>query len=133
MNQRFLTITARADWQTGLRAAGVAATAGTYQGEVLNFERPGHFFGQLTKMRWDIIRAAQGRDELSILELAHRLGRDVGRVHEDIYVLNDLGLLERTDSGGVRCVYASLRIDASQAGSRFSHTGSVLKSGFHDD
>ena len=47
MNNRFLTITLQPDWQAGLRAAAVAAQKGTYQGEVLNFESPGHFFGML--------------------------------------------------------------------------------------
>ena len=51
MNDRYLTITMQADWQAGLRAAGKAAAASSYQGEVLNFESPGHFFGQLTEKR----------------------------------------------------------------------------------
>jgi predicted transcriptional regulator len=37
--------------------------------------------------------------------------RDVKRVHEDVVVLADLGLLERTDSGGVVCPYTSMHID----------------------
>ena len=44
-------------------------------------------------------------------ELARRVGRDVKRVHEDIVVLENLGLLERTASGGVVCPYTSLHID----------------------
>jgi len=111
MNTRYLTITMRPDWQEGLKAAGKAAASKTYQGEVLNFESPGHFFGQLTEKRWDIVRAAQGKGELSIRELARSVGRDVKRVHEDIVILADLGLLERTDSGGVLCPYASMHID----------------------
>lgn len=111
MNLRYLTITMQTDWQSGLRAAGKAATAKTYQGEVLNFESPGHFFGQLTQKRWDIVRAVQGKGELSVRELARMVERDVKRVHEDVVVLADLGLLERTDSGGVLCPYASMHID----------------------
>ena len=111
MNTRYLTITAQADWQSSLRAAGKATTAKTYQGEVLNFESPGHFFGQLTEKRRAIVRAAQGKGELSGRELARMVERDVKRVHEDVVVLADLGLLERTDSGGVLCPYASMHID----------------------
>jgi len=111
MNERCLTITMRSDWQDGLRAAAKAAAAKTYQGEVLNFESPGHFFGQLTEKRWDIVRAAQGKDALSVRQLARLVGRDVKRVHEDVVILTDLGLLERTDSGGVLCPYASMHID----------------------
>jgi predicted transcriptional regulator len=39
------------------------------------------------------------------------VGRDVKRVHEDVVVLADLGLLERTQSGGVLCPYLSMHID----------------------
>ena len=49
MTDRYLTITMQADWQGALRAAGRAAKAGSYQGEVLNFESPGDFFGQLSR------------------------------------------------------------------------------------
>lgn len=108
MTQRYLTITLQSDWKGALRAA---AKADLYQGEVLNFETPGQFFGQLTEKRWDIVRAAQGRGELSVRELARVVNRDVKRVHEDIGILAELGLLERTDSGGVVCPYASMHID----------------------
>jgi len=59
-----------------------AAKAKQYQGEVLNFESPGHFFGQLSEKRWAIARAAQGKGELSVRELARLVGRDVKRVQE---------------------------------------------------
>lgn len=111
MNDRSLTVTLHTDWQAGLRAAAQAAQQSTYQGEVLNFESPGHFFGQLTEKRWALVRTAQGKGELSVRELARLVGRDVKRVHEDVVVLADLGLLERTDSGGVVCPYSSLHID----------------------
>jgi len=99
------------DWQAGLREAAQAARKDTYQGEVLNFESPGHFFGQLTEKRWALVRTAQGKGELSVRELARLVARDVKRVHEDVVVLADLGLLERTASGGVLCPYTSMHID----------------------
>ncbi len=111
MTDRYLTITLQSDWRGGLRAAAQAAKAGTYQGEVLNFETPAQFFGQLTERRWDIVRRAQGKGELSVRELARLVDRDVKRVHEDVVTLADLGLLERTDSGGVTCPYTSMHID----------------------
>lgn len=111
MTQRFLTITLQPDWKGALRASAKAAAAGTYQGEVLNFESPGHFFGQLTEKRWELVRAAQGRGDLSVRELARSVGRDVKRVHEDVVLLAEMGLLERTESGGVICPYASMHID----------------------
>jgi hypothetical protein len=111
MTQRNLTITLQPDWKAAIRAVGVAAKSDTYQGEVLNFETPAQFFGQLTEKRWGIVRAAQGKGELSVRELARIVDRDVKRVHEDIVILAELGLLERTESGGVVCPYTSMHID----------------------
>jgi len=111
MTDRHLTITLQPDWKGALRAMAKVANADTYQGEVLNFESPGHFFGQLTEKRWEIVRAAQGKGELSVRELARAVGRDVKRVHEDVVMLAELGLLERTDGGGLVCPYSSMHID----------------------
>ncbi len=38
-------------------------------------------------------------------------GRDVKRVHQDVVVLSQLGLLERTEDAGVVCPYTSMHID----------------------
>jgi predicted transcriptional regulator len=111
MADRSLTITLQPDWKAALRAAGQTAQADTYQSEVLNFESPAQFFGQLTEKRWQIVHTSQARGELSVRELARTVGRDVKRVHEDVVTLADLGLLERTPNGGVLCPYATLHID----------------------
>ncbi len=111
MTHRRLTITLQPDWKAAIRAVDVASKSGTYQGEVLNFETPAQFFGQLSEKRWVIVRAAQGKGEMSVRELARVVGRDVKRVHDDIVILAELGLLERTDSGGVTCPYSSMHID----------------------
>ena len=111
MTERYLTITLQPDWKIALRSAAQLAKADTYQGEVLNFETPAQFFGQLTEKRWDIVRAAQGKGELPVRELARMVDRDVKRVHEDVVILAELGLLERTESGGVLCPYTSMHID----------------------
>lgn len=111
MTERFLTITLQPDWQSGLRSAAKAAQSNSYSGEVLNFESPGQFFGMLTEKRWALVRQAQGKGELSVRELARMVERDVKRVHEDVVTLADLGLLERTASGGVLCPYTSMHID----------------------
>ena len=111
MNKRRLTITMHPDWQAALRSAGKSAKAATYQGEVLNFESPGQFFGQLTEKRWDVVRACQGKGELSVREVARIVGRDVKRVHDDVVLLAELGMVERTEGGGVLCPFASMHID----------------------
>jgi predicted transcriptional regulator len=111
MSERYLTITLQQDWKSALRAAAKASTHNAYQGEVLNFESPAQFFSQLTDKRWDLVRSAQGKGPLSIRELARLAGRDVKRVHEDVVVLTQLGLLERTQEAGVVCPFASMHID----------------------
>lgn len=109
--ERHLTITLQADWQTALRGVAQTAKANAYQGETLNFESPAQFFGLLSERRWEIVRMAQGKGELSVRELARMVGRDVKRVHQDVVVLAELGLLERTHSAGVICPFSSMHID----------------------
>jgi predicted transcriptional regulator len=111
MTERHLTITLQPDWRAAIRAAGVAAKSDSYQGEVLNFETPAQFFGKLSGKRWSIVRAAQGKGEMSVRELARVVNRDVKRVHDDVVVLAELGLLERTEGGGVACPYSLMHID----------------------
>ena len=111
MTQRKLTITLQPDWKAAIRTVGVAAKADTYQGEFLNFETPAQFFGQLSEKRWHIVPAAQGKGEMSVRELARVVERDVKRVHDDVVILAELGLLERTEGGGVSCPYTSMHID----------------------
>jgi predicted transcriptional regulator len=38
------------------------------------------------------------------------VGRDVRRVHEDVGILSQLGLLERTEDAGVVCPYDCVHI-----------------------
>lgn len=116
MNPRRLTITLQPDWRSALRSAAGRASDGLgdglYQGERLNFESPGAFFGKLTEKRWAIIHTLQADGgETGVRKLARRLGRDVRRVHTDVCVLAELGLVERTASGGLLCPFADIHID----------------------
>ncbi|MFT7723809.1 MAG: hypothetical protein QM788_13435 [Roseateles sp.] len=108
--QRTLTITLNSDWRAALRQAGKQAASASYAGEVLNFETPAAFFGQLTERRWAIVRAMQGQGAMTVRELAQRVGRDVKRVHEDAQALAELGLLER-DEAGLLCPFETVHID----------------------
>jgi predicted transcriptional regulator len=109
--RRALTITLQPDWRAALRRAGKKAQATRYQGETLNFETPGAFFGRLTERRWALVTSLLGQGTLAVRELARRVGRDVKRVHEDVQVLTELGLVERDVGGGVLCPYADVHID----------------------
>ena len=111
MNDRHLTITLSSDWKSALRSAAQASKKDDYQGETLNFESPAQFFGQLTERRWELVRLSQGKPPMAVRELARLAGRDVRRVHEDVNILTQLGLLERTDQAGVVCPYNSVHID----------------------
>ena len=111
MTKRTLMIMMNADWRAGLRAAAKRATARSYQGEVLNFETAGSFFGKLTERRWALVHALQGQGALSVRELARRVAHDVRRVHDDVQALAELGLFERTESGGVECPFEAVHID----------------------
>jgi predicted transcriptional regulator len=111
MKQRHLTISLQPDWRAALRSAGAMAKAATYQGEQLNFESPAIFFSRLSEKRWALVNALQGQGEMAIRELARRVSRDVKRVHEDVQVLTELGMVERTEGGGVACPFAEVHID----------------------
>jgi predicted transcriptional regulator len=110
MTDRILTIHLQPDWRAGLRATARKAKAKTYQGEELAFETPGAFFGKLTERRWNLVHALQGQGVVSIRELGRRVGRDVKRVHEDVAILIELGLFERTETGIV-CPFKRIHID----------------------
>lgn len=111
MAKRTLTITMQPDWRSTLRATAKQARTKRYQGETLNFEDPGVFFGRLSERRWTLVRVLLGAGEISLRELARRVERDVRRVHDDVTVLTDLGLVERSSSGGVLCPFADIHID----------------------
>lgn len=112
MTARKLTITLNSDWKAALRFAAGKGAAQRYQGETLNFETPGAFFGQLTERRWQLIRTLQTADgKVGVRELARRLGRDVKRVHEDASALVVLGLIERDEAGALLCPYADIHVD----------------------
>ncbi len=57
------------------------------------------------------MRTLQGQGEIALRELARRVGRDVKRVHEDVRILGELGLVERGATGGVVCPFAEVHID----------------------
>lgn len=111
MAKRTLTITLHSDWRNVLRATAEQAKAKRYQGETLNFEDPGVFFGRLSERRWALVRVLLGAGEIPLRELARRVERDVRRVHQDVTVLTDLGLVARSASGGVLCPFTDIHID----------------------
>ncbi len=108
---RTLTITINDDWENDLRQAAKQSMQGGYQGEQLNFTSPSLFFGKLTEKRWDLVQALQKGGTVGVRELARRVKRDVRRVHDDVGVLIDLGLIEKNDQGKLQCPYTDIHVD----------------------
>ncbi len=109
---RTLTVTACPDWRAALRAAaGAAFAADACRGETLNFETPAAFFSRLTEKRWAMLDTLQGAGEVAVRELARRLEWDVKHIHEEAGVLVELGLLERTERGGLVCPFDDIHVD----------------------
>ncbi|MHB1942430.1 MAG: HVO_A0114 family putative DNA-binding protein [Acidiferrobacteraceae bacterium] len=111
MEKRTLTVTVHPDWRGALRTVARATRGSRYQGERLNFETPEAFFGHLTARRWALVHALLGAGEIPVREVARRVGRDVKRVHEDVTILETLGLVERTARGGVVCPFVDIHVD----------------------
>jgi len=111
MEKRTLTITLDSDWGRQIRAAASKGEKDQYQGETLNFQRADEFFSMLTGNRWRLLHEVMRCGEIGIRELARHIGRDVRRVHDDIVVLQDLGLVDRTDGGGVVCPFEDIHVD----------------------
>jgi predicted transcriptional regulator len=109
---KHLTISLNSDWKSALRAAGTIAKESSYQGESLNSESASAFLGKLTERRWDIIHALQSDGgDVGVRELARRLGRDPSRIHQDASILLELGLLEKSDTGSLRCPFEDIHVD----------------------
>jgi predicted transcriptional regulator len=87
-----------------------AAFAGEVQGAFISFASPELMWKVLTAKRWEIIRVMTGAGDLSIREVARRVGRDVKAVHGDVTALLLAGVLNRSKTG-VIFPYDSVRVD----------------------
>ncbi len=81
-----------------------------YAGEYLTFTSPGMFFEVVNARRWDLVVKLQRLGKTSIRELARQVQRDVRRVHDDIKVLIEHGIVEQ-DTGGVFVPYDEIHAD----------------------
>jgi predicted transcriptional regulator len=85
--------------------------SGKTDGDVLQFESPKALFRVLSPKRWELVECLQGLGPVSIRGLARELRRDVKRVHDDVRLLLDFGLVARTDEGTVHVPYDVIRAD----------------------
>ena len=63
----------------------------------------------LTGKRLALLRHLHDRPAASVADLARVLARDYKRVHQDVEILSVAGLIERTESGGVRSAFDEIR------------------------
>jgi len=101
MGHRFIDAWARAE-RGELTADNTERHAG--------FENVELFTRVLTPRRLEMLRHLHRHPARSIRALALALGRDYRRVHEDVEVLVNAGLMER-DAAGLRAEYDSVRIE----------------------
>jgi predicted transcriptional regulator len=87
-----------------------AAFRGERQGAFISFASVELLWKVLTAKRWEILRAMTGQGELSVREVARRVGRDVKAVHGDVMALIQAGVLDRGD-GGVVFPYDAVHVD----------------------
>jgi predicted transcriptional regulator len=90
-----------ATWKSG-RAASA---------HVFSFESPAALFRVLSPKRWELIERLQALGPMSVRGLARALERDVKRVHEDVGVLIEVGLVEKTAGGKVHVPYTVIEAD----------------------
>lgn len=83
MRERFIKT-----WRTGKSA-----------GATLEFESPAALFRVLTPKRWEMVERLQALGPSSVRGLARALERDVKRVHEDLGILMEYGLVARIENG----------------------------------
>lgn len=90
-----------------------AWTTGEDQGEELSFATLEQLFSVISVKRWEIIEALQKTGPISLRGLSRTLHRDVKRVHQDVAVLLEEGIVERTAEGKIEVPFALVRFRAS--------------------
>jgi predicted transcriptional regulator len=88
----------------------LAAFEGQAQGDHISFASVDLLWRTLTRKRWELLAAMTGQGELSIREVARRVGRDVKAVHGDVHALLAAGVLRRT-AGGMAFPYDAVHVD----------------------
>jgi predicted transcriptional regulator len=109
----------RADSETVLREMGDRFIKAWDTGKSSNpiatfsFSNASQLFAVFTPKRWELIQKLQELGPSSIRGLTRALGRDVRRVHDDVAVLIDWGIVERDEAGKVFVPYDVIHIDAA--------------------
>jgi predicted transcriptional regulator len=100
-------------WARTRAAVGQAWATGEYQGEELSFATLDQLFSVFTPKRWELIEMLQKTGPVSLRGLSRELHRDVKRVHQDVAVLLEEGVVERTADGKIEVPFALVRFRAT--------------------
>lgn len=106
MNTVTLSVASREDVNRRVRAA----FQGEAEGARISFASVELLWQTLTKKRWEVLHAMTGQGNMSIREVARRVGRDVKTVHGDVTALIHAGVIERTEEG-VTFPYDAVHVD----------------------
>ncbi len=87
-----------------------AAFRGEPQGNRISFLSVEQMWKTLSPKRTEILEAMTGQGELSIREVARRVGRDVKAVHGDVHALLAAGVIDRSGKG-VIFPYDAVHVD----------------------
>lgn len=91
-----------AAWHSGQMSDPVAT---------FTFSSPAQLFTVISPKRWELIEQLQKLGPSSIRGLARAIGRDVKRVHDDVVLLAEWGIVERRDNGKVCVPYEVIHAD----------------------
>jgi predicted transcriptional regulator len=78
---------------------------------VLTFENPAQLFTVLSPKRWELVEHLQQLGPSSLRGLARSLQRDVKRVHDDVSLLMDWGLIDKNEGGLLQVPYEEIEAD----------------------
>lgn len=85
--------------------------SGRSSSHVFTFESPAALFRVLTPKRWELLERLQSLGPTTVRGLARALERDVKRVHEDVTLLCDVGLVAKTERGRIHVPFAVIEAD----------------------
>ena len=83
---------------TSMEQALRAARTDEYQGEFKTYASVAQLFEMFAPKRWEAVETLQAIGPCSLRALARALGRDVKRVHEDVAILLEEGIVERDEN-----------------------------------
>ena len=94
-----------------VKRRALAALKGKPQAARISFATPELLWKVLTAKRWELLKAMAGEGQLSLREIARRVGRDVKAVHGDVNALLDAGLVDKTENGRIEFPFDAVRVD----------------------